>query len=60
MSIDIEKIKRNLESIPPTIAHEIERELSKQFDKCGLFYRVFARCKSANSTAEKLIKKEDF
>lgn len=59
MSIDIEKINRNITSIPPTIAHEIERELSKLFDKCGIFYRVFARCKSATSTAEKLTKKED-
>ncbi len=59
MSIDIEIINHALDFVPPTIAREIERDLSKQFDKCGIFYRVFARCKSATSTAGKLTKKED-
>lgn len=59
MSIDKESLKQQVGAIPPSIAHELERELSKHFDKCGLFYRVFSRCKSASSTISKLTEKEE-
>lgn len=59
MSIDRELLKRQVEAIPQSIAHELERELSKHIDKCGLFYRIFSRCKGANSTTSKLLEKEN-
>lgn len=59
MSIDKERLKQQVEAIPQSIAHELERELSKHFDKCGLFYRVFSRCKSASSTVNKITEKEE-
>ncbi len=58
MSIDEEKLKQQVDAIPSSIAHQLERELSKNFDKCGLFYRAFSRCKSAPSTVSKLKEKE--
>lgn len=58
MAIDKEGLKRQIEIIPQTIAHELERELARHFDKCGLFYRVFSRCKSAVSTIDKITEKE--
>lgn len=59
MAIDTESLKQQVEAIPQSIAHELEREVSRHFDKCGLFYRMFSRCKSALSTTNKLIEKED-
>lgn len=59
MSVDKEKLKQQVEAIPPFIAHELERELSAHFDRCGLFYRVFSRCKSAGSTVSKMTEKEE-
>lgn len=59
MSIDKERIKQQVEALPPSIVHDLERELSKHFDKCGLFYRVFSRCKSAYSIVNKLTEKEE-
>ena len=59
MAVDRERLKRQVEAIPQTIAHELERELAKHFDKCGLFYRVFSRCKSAMSTVDKISEKEE-
>lgn len=59
MAIDKEGLKQQIEAIPQSIAHELERELAKHFDKCGLFYRVFSRCKSAISTVNKITEKEE-
>lgn len=58
-SIDKEFLEKQIGAISPAIAHELEREISQKFDKCGIFYRIFSRCKSATSTVEKLIKKEE-
>jgi ppGpp synthetase/RelA/SpoT-type nucleotidyltranferase len=54
MEINFENLKQQVESISHSIAHDLERDISKHFDKCGLFYRIFSRCKSANSTVSKL------
>ena len=59
MSIDKEFLKKQIEAISPAIAHELEREISEKLDKCGMFYRIFSRCKSGTSTVEKLIIKEE-
>lgn len=59
MSIDKDFLEKQIGAISPAIAHELEREISQKFDKCGIFYRIFSRCKSAASTVEKLIKKEE-
>lgn len=58
MSVDKEQLKQQVEAVSPSIAHELERELAKHFDKCGLFYRIFSRCKSASSTVSKITEKE--
>lgn len=57
MAINKEALKQHIDAIPQSIAHELERDLSKNFDKCGLFYRVFSRCKSAISTISKITEK---
>lgn len=59
MAVDIERLKQQVEAISSSIAHELERELSKHFDKCGLFYRVFSRSKSGTSTVRKIVEKEE-
>lgn len=55
-----EILERQISSIAPSIVHDLERELSKRFDKCGLFYRVFSRCKSASSAIKKLNEKSQY
>lgn len=60
MALDVENLKQELQSIPPSISREIEQQLSKLFDKCGLYYRIFCRCKSGESAAAKIqLKKYD-
>ncbi|WP_317320172.1 (p)ppGpp synthetase [Subdoligranulum variabile] len=47
-----------MQSIPPSISKEIERNISDLFDKCGLYYRIFCRCKSGQSAAKKIQEKK--
>ena len=54
MALDIEALEREVQSIPPSISKDIERNISKLFDKCGLYYRIFCRCKSGQSAAKKI------
>ena len=54
MPVDEKVVQALMETIPPAPANELCKELSKHFDKCGLFYRIFARCKSASSTIKKM------
>lgn len=57
MDLDKKQLQREIDSISPSIVHELERDLSDHFDKCGLFYRMFSRQKSSFSTIDKLIRK---
>lgn len=54
MALDVETLKQEVQSIPDVISRDIEKELSALFDKCGLYYRIFCRCKSADSAAAKI------
>lgn len=54
MALDIESLEREVQSIPPSISKDIERNISSLFDKCGLYYRIFCRCKSGPSAAQKI------
>lgn len=51
--IDYKKMQTDIDSIPLSITHDLQRNLSSSFDKCGIFYRIFARCKSGLSTVRK-------
>lgn len=54
MSLDIEILEREIQSIPSSIFKDIEQNISMLFDKCGLYYRIFCRCKSGQSAAKKI------
>lgn len=54
MAINTESLKQHIESISPSIVNELQRDLVRHFDKCGLYYRVFSRSKSAFSTISKM------
>lgn len=54
MALDIETLEQEVQSIPSSIAKDIERNISSLFDKCGLYYRIFCRCKSGQSAAQKI------
>lgn len=54
MAIDLDILRQLIEPIPQAPANEVQRNLSRHFDKCGLFYRIFSRCKSAPSTIKKM------
>lgn len=56
--MNTERLTQQIDAIPLTVAHDLEKALSKHFDKAGLFYRIFSRCKSGSSAATKLIEKE--
>lgn len=59
MNDKYEQLKKHISSIPTAIPIGLERSISKKLDKCGLFYRIFSRCKSPFSTIEKLKLKKD-
>lgn len=42
-----------------TADRELVHKISKGLDKAGIYYRIFARIKSAHSTAIKLVEKEE-
>lgn len=54
MAIDKENLRQQVEMIPNSIVYELDREISRHFDKCGLYYRIFSRCKSAFSAISKI------
>lgn len=58
MAIDKKYLVECIAALPPATANQLQKELSRHFDKCGLFYRIFSRCKSASSTVKKLSEKE--
>lgn len=60
MAINTDALRAHIDAIPPSITSDLQRQLTTRFDKCGLYYRVFSRCKSAQSTLEKMkLKKYD-
>ncbi len=58
MSVDFIALEKEINSIPPFICNELQRELSRHFDKCGIYYRLFTRSKSSISTINKIINKK--
>lgn len=58
MSINKELLIEQVDAIPSSIPNGLERDVSKHFDKCGLFYRIFSRSKSGYSSAIKIETKE--
>jgi len=58
MPINYNKLEEEIHSIPPLISHELQRELSGCFDKCGIYYRLFIRTKSSISTITKIKNKK--
>lgn len=54
MTLDIETLESEVQSIPPSISKDIERNITDLFDKCGLYYRIFSRCKSGQSAVKKI------
>ncbi len=58
MALDLEAIEREVQSIPSSIFKDIERDITACFDKCGLYYRIFSRCKSGQSTVKKIQQKK--
>ena len=57
MALDIETLEQEVQSIPSSISKDIERNITTLFDKCGLYYRIFSRCKSGQSALEKIQQK---
>ena len=58
MSLNKDLLQTQIDSIPFSIVNEMEKEVSKHFNKCGLFYRIFSRSKSGNSAVKKIIEKD--
>lgn len=58
MAIDIDALHQQIEALPQAIANDLQKELTKRFDKCGLYYRAFSRCKGAASTVKKMQNKK--
>lgn len=52
------EIESLIDAIPPALAIDLQRQLSSYLDKCGLYYRIFARCKSGFSASDKIASKE--
>lgn len=54
MSIEIKDMERNIDSISVSAIKPLEKDLRGYLDKCGLFYKVFARIKRSKSVKDKL------
>ncbi len=53
-----EQLKMNVSGVSFSIIKELENEIKNYLDKCGLFYKVFSRIKTADSIVEKLMERE--
>lgn len=53
------QMKRDISSISISTIKELDNEIKMYLDKCGLFYKVFTRIKTANSIIEKLEKRRE-
>lgn len=49
-----EEMRKDIDSISPSVIKDLEKDLREYLDKCGLFYKVFSRIKKSNSVIEKL------
>lgn len=58
MRTPLSAIESLVDAIPSALAFDLQREISGYLDKCGLYYRIFARCKSGFSTSAKMASKE--
>lgn len=56
--VRLDKIRRDISGISPSAIKELERDIKRYLDKCGLFYKVFSRIKTAESICEKLTDRE--
>lgn len=56
--VDKENLRIHVSGITHSIAQELERDVAMHFDKCGIFYRIFSRCKSPDSIVHKISMKE--
>lgn len=54
MDMDYTKLKKHIGSIPYAIVMDLEERINTLFDRCGLYYRIFSRCKSPESTVMKM------
>ena len=54
MRTPLPAIESLVDAIPSALAFYLQREISGYLDKCGLYYRIFARCKSGFSTSAKM------
>lgn len=53
-NVSEDKIRKELDMLPYTIPKNAEDYVSKILNKAGIYYRVFARAKSATSTINKM------
>ena len=58
MRVPLDDIASLVDAIPSALAIDLQRELSGCLDKCGLYYRIFARCKSGFSASDKIGSKD--
>lgn len=49
-----EQLKNEINGIPITIIHELDKKVSKIMNTSGMFYRIFTRKKSGESVCEKM------
>lgn len=54
---DYLQISQQVGSIPPFVATNLQRMLERHLGNGGLYYRIFSRCKSGQSTANKIKQK---
>lgn len=58
MTLDTKALEQEVQSIPSSIYKDIERDITTRFDRCGLYYRIFSRCKSGQSAVKKIQQKK--
>jgi len=54
---EFEKIKEIIDGYNPSLIKDLEKDISKELNSLGLFYRLFSRIKNGSSTYEKLLNK---
>ena len=56
--MDKNELERHIDAIPLSTPNDLERDISKMLDRCGLYYRIFTRRKSSRSCIEKIVTKK--
>lgn len=54
MELDLKTLQELVDALPQALANDLQQDLSKYFDRCGLYYRIFSRCKSGESASRKI------